>query len=45
MKKYTQKHITQQTQTDDLSKIYVLIKTIIEKEKDSSYCSAKFNVN
>ena len=42
---YIETYITQQTQSDDLSKIYELIKAIIEKEKASSYCSVKFNVN
>ena len=34
-----------QQQTDDLSKIYELIKEIIEKEKNNMYCSIKFSVN
>ena len=40
---YIEAYIIQQN--DDLSKIYELIKSIIEKEKESSYCSVKFNVN
>lgn len=40
-----QNYITQQVQTDDLSKIYGLIKSIIEKEINNAYCSVKFNVN
>ena len=34
-----------QQKTDDLSKIYELIKEIIEKEKNNMYCSIKFSVN
>lgn len=40
---YIETYITQQN--EDLSKIYELIKAIIEKEKETSYCSVKFNVN
>ena len=40
-----EKYIVQQEQTDDLSKIYELIKAIIEKEKINLYCTVKFNVD
>ena len=37
-------YITQNVQTDDLSKIYEQIKIFIEKEKSNSFCLIKFNV-
>jgi hypothetical protein len=37
-------YITQNVQTDDLSKIYEQIKTFIEKEKYNSFSLIKFNV-
>ena len=40
-----EKYIIQQKQTDDLSKIYELIKLIIEKELLNLHCSIKFNEN
>jgi len=38
-------YITQNIQTDDLSKIYEQIKIFIEKEKNNSYNLIKFNVS
>ena len=38
-------YIEQQQKTDDLSKIYQLIKKIIVKEKSNTYCFIKFNIN
>lgn len=40
-----EKYIVQQEKTDDLSKIYELIKAIIEKEKINLYCAVKFNAD
>ena len=37
-------YITQNTKSDDLSKIYEQIKILIEKEKYNSFCLIKFNV-
>ena len=37
-------YITQNVQTDDLSKIYEQVKIFIEKEKCNSFCLIKFNV-
>ena len=42
---FIESYIIQQEKTDDLEKIYELIKEIIEKEKENSYCFIKFNVN
>ena len=42
---FIESYIIQQPQEDDLEKIYELIKEIIEKEKENSYCFIKFNVN
>ena len=40
-----EKYINQNPKSDDLSKIYELIKSIIEKEKANSYASIKFNIS
>ena len=40
-----EKYINQNPKNDDISKIYDLIKTIIQKEKTNSYCSIKFNIS
>ena len=42
---FIESYIIQQEQTDDLEKIYELIKEIIEKEKENTYCFVKFNAN
>ena len=38
-------YVIQQPQTDDLSRIFELIKSIIEKEKINAYCAINFKVD